>query len=33
MSHDYFILDGKMPKPVDMMTWARWFDEGDRRVA
>lgn len=33
MSHDYFILDGKTPKPVDMMTWARWFARADRRVA
>lgn len=26
---DYYVLDGKEPRPVDMMTWAQSF-EGDR---
>lgn len=28
-----FILDGKDLKPVDLMTWARWFATADRHVA
>lgn len=23
---DKYILDGHEPKPVDLMTWARWFE-------
>src|SRR5262245_56982096 len=30
---DTYILDGKMPKPVDLMTWAKWFETTDRHVA
>jgi hypothetical protein len=24
---DHYILDGHTPVPVDLMTWARWFEE------
>jgi len=30
---DKYILDGKTPVPVDLMTWARWFETADRSVA
>lgn len=30
---DKFILEGRMPVPVDLMTWARWFESADRVVA
>jgi hypothetical protein len=32
---DKYILDGHMPVPVDLMTWALWFQDGEknRRVA
>ena len=31
---DFYILVGKMPVAVDMMTWAKWFENIDhRRVA
>jgi hypothetical protein len=29
MRHDKFILDGKTPVPVDLMTWAKWFETAD----
>ena len=30
---DYFILDGKIPIPCDLTTWARWLDEHrDERI-
>jgi hypothetical protein len=30
----YFILEGKKPRPVrDVMTWAQWFEDAERRVA
>jgi hypothetical protein len=29
----YYILDGKIPKEVDLMTWARWFEKAERHVA
>lgn len=30
---DYFILDGKIPIPYDLTTWARWLDEHrDERI-
>lgn len=28
-----YVLDGKRPVPVDLMTWARWFEKADRKVA
>lgn len=29
----YFILDDEnRPKPVDLMTWGRWFENNSRRV-
>ena len=28
-----YILDGHTPKPVDLMTWAKWFDTANRHVA
>ena len=32
---DKYILDGHEPVPVDLMTWARWFEDNrdKRRVA
>jgi hypothetical protein len=24
---DYYVLDGKIPIPCDLMTWAEWFEE------
>jgi hypothetical protein len=33
MSDQKYVLDGKTPKPVDLMTWARWFETADRHVA
>lgn len=30
----HYILDAEhRPAPVDLMTWARWFEKADRRVA
>lgn len=30
----HYILEGKTPKEVDLMTWAEWFEQPDsRRVA
>lgn len=30
----HYVLDGHEPKPVDLMTWARWFEKHEnRRVA
>ena len=26
---DKYILDGRTPVPVDLMTWARWFEKGN----
>ena len=33
MKNEYFILEGETPKPVDMMTWAKWFETADRVIA
>lgn len=30
---DHYILDGHKPVPVDLMTWAKWLQKEDRRVA
>lgn len=30
---DKYILEGKTPKKVDLMTWAKWFETADRHVA
>ena len=31
---DYYILEGKKTVPVDLMTWAKWFEATkDRHVA
>jgi hypothetical protein len=32
MTHDFFILKGKTPVPVDLMTWARWFENVTHRT-
>lgn len=33
MSTDKFILnENRIPVPVDLLTWARWFETADRRV-
>ena len=29
----HYILDGHKAVPVDLMTWARWFEKADRHVA
>lgn len=29
---NYYILEGKKPKPVEMIEWARWFGKADRIV-
>ena len=28
----YYILDGKTPLKVDLLTWAKWFETADRVV-
>jgi len=28
-----YILEGKTPKEVDMMEWAKWFETAERHVA
>jgi len=33
MADGKYILDGHTPVPVDLMTWARWYENADRRVA
>jgi hypothetical protein len=33
MSETKYILDGKVPKPVDLITWARWFETAERQVS
>jgi hypothetical protein len=30
---DHYILEGRTPVETDLMTWARWFEKGDRHVA
>lgn len=30
---DHFILEGKIPKPADLIEWARWYETADRHVA
>jgi hypothetical protein len=30
---EHYILDGHKVMPCDLMTWARWFEKNDRRVA
>lgn len=30
---DKYILDGRIVVAADLMTWARWFETADRRVA
>lgn len=30
---DHYILDGHEARAVDLMTWARWFEKAERRVA
>lgn len=29
----HYILEGHEAKPVDLMTWARWFETAERHVA
>ena len=29
----FYILEGKTPVPVDMMTWAKWFEKTERHIA
>lgn len=31
--HDKFILEDHTPVPVDLMTWAKWFETAERHVA
>ena len=31
--NDKYILDGKAAVKVDLMTWARWYEKAERRVA
>lgn len=33
MINQKYILEGKKLVPVDLMTWARWFDTANRYVA
>ena len=33
MNDTHFILEGKEPKPVDLMTWAKWYETANRTVA
>lgn len=30
---DKYILEGKTPKPVGLLTWASWFETADRKVS
>jgi len=30
---DKYILDGHKAVPADLMTWAKWYEKADRRVA
>jgi len=30
---DHWILEGKVPKQADLMTWATWFEKAHRHVA
>lgn len=30
---EYYILEGREPKVVDLMAWGRWFGKADRKVA
>lgn len=30
---DNYILDGRTPRPVDLLTWARWVGTANRTVA
>jgi len=32
-SNHYFILRERRPVAVDLITWARWFETADRRIA
>ena len=31
--NDKYILDGHKAVPVDLMTWAEWYEKADRKVA
>jgi hypothetical protein len=33
MTHQKYILVDGQPKPVDLITWAKWFEGSDRHVA
>ena len=33
MNNQKYILEGKKLKPVDLMTWAKWFGTADRHIA
>ncbi len=30
--HEYWILKGRTPVPVSMLTWARWFNDSAQRI-
>lgn len=30
---EHYILEGREPKSVDLMTWGKWFETANRRVA
>jgi len=32
MRHDHYILEGKSPKPVSLLTWAQWYETADRQI-
>lgn len=29
---DHYILDGKTPVKTDLMTWAKWLENGENRI-
>jgi hypothetical protein len=33
MRSNYYILDGRTPVAVDVLTWGEWYEKADRRVA
>lgn len=33
MRYDKYVLEGRTPVPVDVTTWAKWFETADRHVA
>jgi len=29
---EHYILEGREPKPADLMTWGKWFETAERHV-